>query len=395
MRAAVSRPGAWLLALTLAAACGGENANSPLAPSTTGPFQCAPRAAATVSGNVHDPAGRPIQGAEVVLAILSLICGTSARATTDAAGNYQTRADIVDGYQLQVTKPGFNDFRVGSYPVRGDTVLDVTLQPGATISGVVSEFGVGPLDGATVEVISGPDAGASTQTRVVAGVAHYSLNVLPGDVTLRASKAGYDSVERLVHAPVSTTSDFVLKWPYGACLQAVTPIAFNDVSHNGTTGAASVVANAGRTWSIASDSPWVEVLCPPSQTGSGQVAFRVLPNAGTNARRGALMVRCSGTEGQNIWVTQNGDCGMTLSAAPGTPSVFPVEGGLGSLDARPSASICQWTARYEVEWIGLIGEYVNRSGTATVRFQVLPNKTGAPRTGSLSVGGVQFPVSQQ
>ena len=250
MRAAVSRPGAWLLALTLAAACGGENANSPLAPSTTGPFQCAPRAAATVSGNVHDPAGRPIQGAEVVLAILSLICGTSARATTDAAGNYQTRADIVDGYQLQVTKPGFNDFRVGSYPVRGDTVLDVTLQPGATISGVVSEFGVGPLDGATVEVISGPDAGASTQTRVVAGVAHYSLNVLPGDVTLRASKAGYDSVERLVHAPVSTTSDFVLKWSYGACLQAVTPIAFNDVSHNGTTGAASVVANAGRTWSF-------------------------------------------------------------------------------------------------------------------------------------------------
>jgi hypothetical protein len=296
---------------------------------------------------------------------------------------------------FSATKPGYNDYRKSSFEVRGETVADVILQPGVTISGIVSESGVGPLGGATVEVLSGPNAGARTETSVATGSGYYSLNVLPGDVTLRASKAGYDRVERTLHAPVSVTSDFVLKWSYGTCLQSVTPIAFSDVSHSGASGAASVAATANRSWSVASDSAWLELLSPPAQTGSGQISFRVLRNSDPNARRGALMIRCSATEGQNIWVTQNGDCRMTLMAAPGTPSVFPVEGGLGSLTAQPSGSNCEWTARYGVEWIGLIGDYINRRGTVTVRFQVLPNKSGGPRTGSVIVGDVEWPISQQ
>jgi hypothetical protein len=31
----------------------------------------------------------------------------------------------------------------------------------------------------------------------------------------------------------------------------------------------------------------------------------------------------------------------------------------------------------------------------TVRFQVLPNKSGGPRTGSVIVGDVEWPISQQ
>jgi hypothetical protein len=389
-----SAAASWL-SLTLLLACGGENTNNPATPSTL--FSCPPRAKASLSGNVHDPAGRPVEGAQLSFLIIARTggCGAAAAATTDADGNYGTSADIVDGYIVQVNKPGYNPFSRSGFSVRGDTAFDVTLEPGVTITGSVSESGVGALPGATVEVISGPNAGLKTTSNILANAGFYLLNVLPGDVGLRVSKPGYETVERVVPAAVSSNADFVLKWAYGTCLQSVTPVAFNDVSHDGWSGSASVVANAGRSWAAASDSAWLELLSPASQTGSGQVAFRVMPNGDASARSGALMIRCSATEGQNIWVIQNGDCRIALTPSPDTPSTFPADGGLGSLTVQPSASSCRWSARYGVEWIGLIGDYINRSGTATVRFQVLPNRTGAARAGSVIVGDVEWPVSQQ
>jgi hypothetical protein len=346
-----------------------------------------------VSGTVSDEAGMPLPGAAVNVGI-----GDPRRnypyvyTTTNAAGQF-TGSLPAGTYPTRVSKPGYQE-RSGSVTIAGDVMFDVTLVVGITVSGWVREVGVeGALRGATVEITSGPSKGLRSVTGPGSGA--YSMKpVMPGDFTVQASKEGYETIQRSVHAEVDTSIDFDMKWAYGTCLQSVTPIVFSQLLSTGETATVFVAASAGRQWSAAPDSSWIEVVSGSPQIGSGQMVFRVLPNTGAhNPRSGALMIRCSAAEGQNVWITQSADCQITLQ--PVDPStVFPPAGGSGHLFVHTNTPNCHWTANSEVEWIRTVG-IRDWTGDLGIYFSVQPNTSGAVRTGTLLVGDTAWTVTQR
>jgi hypothetical protein len=346
-----------------------------------------------VSGTVRDPDGLPLEGASVAIRIMFSKTSPRLLTSTDARGAFS--GPLPAGvYDMEVTKPGFAATN-GGVAVPNDVTLDVTLRPGVHLSGVVSELGVGPLDGVRVEVVSGPDAGRFTTTG--SGVAgSFGLNLLPGDFTIRASKSGYDPLERLVSARVDTRLELQMKWAYGSCLQSVTPVMFDSQPSAGATHAATVTVNAGRSWTAAGDVPWLHVSSPAApQTGSGRVEFTLSPHpAGdTEIRRGAVMIRCSATEGQNIWVSQLPDCQIRLEPIKNTPPSFSAAGGTATLQVRTGTPGCRWSARSLVEWAYSVG--VNSwHGDLETSFVVRPNTSGRERSGTLLVGETPWEIRQ-
>ena len=162
----------------------------------------------TLSGSIKDERGAPLAGASIW--VQDSKYGHSA--TSDSGGGYRING-LPSGVRVRVSA------RLDGYeaPETAVTLADMTLDftlrfQGFSVSGRTSEPALGPLGGVKVEVISGTNAGASTISP--SWGAYVLQRLLPGTFTLRASKAGYDSIERTVTVSKSTLVDFELKPSY-------------------------------------------------------------------------------------------------------------------------------------------------------------------------------------
>jgi len=99
---------------------------------------------------------------------------------------------------------------------------------------------------------------------------------------------------------------------------------------------------------------------------------------------GASLV--AATHGRGVFSTAA--CSYTLSAASGTVSNA---GGGGTVTVTPSAGTCSWTATSDSPaWLTVTG---SGTGTGRLAYTAAANSS-APRTGTITAGGVLFVVSQ-
>lgn len=376
-----------VLSAVFTASCG---KTAPTTPSQT------PAVLLTVSGMIRTASGAPLTDARVYGGYLSSKTGPVFNSISDAGGRYRGELPAGTNYEILAQRAGFEEQR-RTFSLTSDAVLDFTLQPGIAISGLVTEAGVGPLENATVEVIAGPSAGAKGTTGPPGVPGRYIVShVLPGDITVRASKAGYESVEQRVHADESTSSvDFSLKWAYGTCLRSVSPVLFDQYLSAGGRERVVVDAAPDRRWTVIPDVPWLQASAEP-HTGSGAFEFTVLPHdpPAVDFRRGALMIRCSETEGQNVWVSQFVRCDVHLDAAADSASIFPSSGGQGHLKVHTATPGCHWLARSTTDWIRPVG-VSSWYGDLDVYFVVAANPDTRQRMGTFTVGETVWTVTQQ
>ena len=122
-----------------------------------------------------------------------------------------------------------------------------------------------------------------------------------------------------------------------------------------------------------------------SGTGNGSVAFTVDINVG-GQRSGTLTIA-----GQTFTVTQAAvTVPCSYSLAP-TQQAVGAAGGTGSTVVNTSAA-CAWTASSSASWITITSGGAGL-GSGTVAFSVAGN-SGSARTGTLTIGGQTFTVSQ-
>jgi hypothetical protein len=380
--------------LLFVAGCSSENRPPTTAPTPTPTTTSVPRQSGpyTLSGSVWSEAGAPLAGAGVYI-------GSDARSPsfvsvrTDVQGRYVMPGLFAGTSRVNVSKPGYLALSEDVTIAEG-AVKDFTLRPGVFINGRTVEAGVGPLSGVTITVISGPNAGVQTTSGGPLG--GFSLpGPLPhGDFTIRASKTGYDTVDRAVHAEVDTYVDITMKWAYGSCLSSVTPVVFDRVAAAGATAVVAVATQGTRAWTATPNVPWIDVVSNATASGSAVMQFRVDPNpiGALTVRSGVIEIRCSETEGQNIWVTQLVDCQTTIEPTAATRRGFPAEGGIGRLLVGFGVRGCQSRDYSDVDWMFLAGVPSYLSGE--VNFGVLRNTTGVPRSGSIVVGEARWTVQQ-
>jgi hypothetical protein len=346
----------------------------------------------SLSGTVRDDTGAPLQGVSVYIGQDPRRGGTGG-SQTDAPGRYFISGLAGGAQRYNVSKPGYVHLS-GTVNIGEELVKDFAMRPGVMVGGRTNEAGVGPLGGVTVAVTSGPNAGLET-TSTSWGV--YSFGpIAPGEFTIRASKAGYDSVERTVHATVDAyANDFTLKWSYGTCLTLVTPVLIDRFPSAGGTATVTVDANRDRSWTSTTGNTWIEVTSGATGAGPGTVQFRVLPHAlgALETRSDAVTIRCSATEAQNVWVNQLPNCETKLEWAAGSPQVFPAAGGTGRVLVKNGVTGCRSQDVSEADWIILVG--AGSYMTSEVNFIVRPNTTGAARTGVVVAGETRWAVAQQ
>jgi Domain of unknown function (DUF5666)/Putative binding domain, N-terminal len=164
------------------------------------------------------------------------------------------------------------------------------------------------------------------------------------------------------------------------------------VAPAGGSASVSVTVSDGCEWTASSADGWLTIVNGASGNGAGSVQFTAAPNPSRAARTGALTIA-----GQSVTVTQGGATPVpapscTTFTLSSTSESVDASGGTISVNVTTPAS-CEWTAAGNVGWLSVV---VGASGTGngTVQFSVAPNTATSPRTGTLTIAGQVFTVTQ-
>ena len=164
--------------------------------------------------------------------------------------------------------------------------------------------------------------------------------------------------------------------------------AINPATATATAAAASqvvaVTAPVDCDWAAVSQAVWMTIVSGASGTGTGQVTIAVAANSGP-PRSGTALIA-----GQTLSVTQASGC--TYAVAP-TSRTVPATAGPSAPVSLTTTAGCGWTATSQAPWL-TITSGVSGTGSSTVGFSVGAN-SGPQRTGTLTIGGQLFTVTQQ
>ena len=170
------------------------------------------------------------------------------------------------------------------------------------------------------------------------------------------------------------------------CGYSLSP-ASQSVAGGGGTASVTVTTGAACPWSAFSPTPWITVKSAAVGAGPATVAFSVQPNPGTTERTGTVMIA-----GQLATITEAGATGACTYALAPLSQTIPAAGGPGSFTLTTGAS-CGWSASASATWITITAGG-SGPGSATVSFAVAANPTSSPRTGTITIKGQPFTVSQ-
>jgi hypothetical protein len=158
------------------------------------------------------------------------------------------------------------------------------------------------------------------------------------------------------------------------------------VNPSGGAGSINIATTNDCSWSASSQASWITLTSSPSGTGNGTVSFTVAANQG-DTRSSSIVIA-----NQRADITQTGIVSAPPACMPGiSPISQNVAAGGGTGTVTVSAT-CPWTAVSSASWV-TITSGASGNGNGTVAFSVAAN-TGAARTGTLSIAGRAFTVSQ-
>lgn len=169
-----------------------------------------------------------------------------------------------------------------------------------------------------------------------------------------------------------------------ACTYALTPTSVS-VAAGASTGTVTVTAGTGCAWSSVANVTWLTITSGASGSGNGTVGYSVSANPNTAIRAGTLTIG-----GQTFTVNQAA-AACTYSIAP-TAAHYGDASGTGSI-AVTAGTGCAWTAVSNAGWI-TIDSGTPGSGNGTVGYTVAANVTTTSRTGTITVAGSTFTVTQ-
>jgi hypothetical protein len=157
------------------------------------------------------------------------------------------------------------------------------------------------------------------------------------------------------------------------------------VPASGGNGSISVKTARECQWTAQPEVNWLTITAGASGQGDGAVQFTAAANSDPVGRSGGVMVN-----GQRAPITQSAaECRFELGSSSAS---FAQTGGTGTADLRASSPLCTWTAVSDAEWVTITSNATGK-GSTPVAFTVAPT-TGAPRTGTLTIAGLHFSITQ-
>jgi len=206
-----------------------------------------------------------------------------------------------------------------------------------------------------------------------------------GNGTVRFTVAPNSGSQRNGSISIGGQRSTVVQNGAAACNSSISPTIQN-VAATGGGGTVMVSAQPQCPWTASSNVPWITVTSGATGTGNGSVGFTVVANTGAT-RTGTLTIA-----GNTMTVMQAGATSpsCTFSISPTNQNVVAA-GGTGSVTVS-TTSTCAWTATSSAPFV-TITSGASGTGNGSVAFSIAAN-TGGPRTGTLTIAGQPFTVSQ-
>lgn len=273
--------------------------------------------------------------------------------------------------------------REGSVVIAGTTVA--VHQPAATCS-----FSVAP-PGASVPY--GGGAGTVTVTMLSGVACTWQATSDASWVTIATASGTGSGTAAFTVAPNAGASrtatltiagkTFSVSQDAAPCTYTLAP-ASTDVPATGASGSFTVTAHAGCGWTARPGADWIAMTGGASGDGTASVAFSVAPNPAPVHRTGMIAVG-----DQAFSITQRPLCAYSIS--PGSQPV-PAGGGGGTVAVNTGAE-CSWSAQSNAPWV-TVTSGASGTGAGTVAFAAAANGGTLPRTGTMTIAGQTFTVTQ-
>jgi hypothetical protein len=178
--------------------------------------------------------------------------------------------------------------------------------------------------------------------------------------------------------------NYIYPAPGPVCTYSISPTSAN-AAYSGGTGSVTVSTQAGCSWTAASNNIFfLSVTSGSSGNGPGTVGYSINANPSISPRSGTLTIA-----GQTFTVNQTG-VPCTYSITP-TSRNINAPGGSGSVSITAQTG-CGWTAVSNAGFISITSTATG-SGNGSISYNVSSN-SGAPRAGTITIGGQTFTVNQ-
>jgi hypothetical protein len=204
-----------------------------------------------------------------------------------------------------------------------------------------------------------------------------------GTVSYTVSDNTSSSLQREGYITIAGTS---IKITQGGapCTYSISPTSHTFTSTGGT-GSIEVTSITGCPWTATTADAWITITSGMSGAGSGTVGYSVAAYTGEGTRTGTITVA-----GQTFTVQQTGT-GCTYVISPVSAS-FDAAAAAGSVTVDATSG-CGWSATSNVSWM-TITSGSSGTGDGTVIYSVEANAGDGQRTGTLTIGGQTFTVTQ-
>jgi len=175
-------------------------------------------------------------------------------------------------------------------------------------------------------------------------------------------------------------------------MPGVTSLCVNEISQEYHSfswigGTADVRVNSECTWAASSDVEWITIILGANRYGNGAVRYQVNQNNSERTRHG--IVKMAGT---TVYVIQGGRP-ADVSISPPSSS-FDATGGVDFIEVSSSGPRNVWGAESNDTWIQVLWGGFGM-GSGFIPYRVYPNPSNEPRTGSITIAGSAFSISQE
>ena len=223
----------------------------------------------------------------------------------------------------------------------------------------------------------------------------YWVTFAPGEMRSCANCHGINTTDTVLHLPPPTNPPEALRdlarwykanFASSGCAPAITS-ASQSFPAAGGTASITVTAGSGCAWSAVSNSPFLTITSGASGSGGGSVSYSVAANASTISRTGTLTVA-----GLTFTVSQSGaqqPCSYSISPAN---QLVSASGGPGTVVVTAGAG-CSWSAISNAAFLTVTSSS-SGVGAGSVQYSVAANTSPNTRSGTLTIAGQTFLISQ-
>ncbi|MGO9246875.1 MAG: choice-of-anchor tandem repeat GloVer-containing protein [Verrucomicrobiia bacterium] len=172
----------------------------------------------------------------------------------------------------------------------------------------------------------------------------------------------------------------------GGCTGVLNAASVSLPAKGGTKKLSVKTKDTDCSWTAVSNDPFITITSGNSGTGKSKVVYTVPGNTNTTALTGTMTIA-----GQTFTVNQAaGGCKFSLSPKAGK---IKAAGGAATIKVKPNFNDCVWSADSNDSFI-TITDGASGTGKGTVSYTVAANTNTTALTGSITIAGEAFTVTQ-